>query len=79
MLNAILLVIHSIFAIGLTATVLLQSGKSAGLGTITGGAEQVFGKKKGMDEILNRFSTVFAILFITTSIIIVFLEVRGLV
>ncbi len=68
-------VIHTLFALGLISTVLLQSGKSAGLsGTISGGAEQVFGKKKGMDEILNRISTVFAILFIVTSLILVFLE-----
>lgn len=80
MLNTFLLVIHSIFAIGLTTTVLLQSGKSAGLsGVISGGAEQVFGKKKGMDEILNRFSTVFAILFIVSSIVLVVLETRATV
>lgn len=54
---------------------LLQSGKSAGLsGAISGGAEQIFGKKKGMDDILNRFSTVFAILFIISSLVLVFLE-----
>lgn len=71
-------IIHAIFAIALTTTVLMQSGKSAGLsGAITGGAEHVFGKKKGMDDLLNRFSTVFAILFIVTSLILVYLEQRA--
>lgn len=75
MLETIVTVIHTLFAIGLIAGVLLQSGKSAGLsGAIAGGAEQIFGKKKGMDDVLNRISTVFAILFILTSIILVFLE-----
>lgn len=75
MLITILTIIHSLFAIGLTTSVLMQSGKSAGLsGAIAGGAEQIFGKKKGMDDLLNRISTVFAILFIVTSLLLVFLE-----
>lgn len=77
MLNTLTVVIHSLFAIGLVASVLLQSGKSAGLsGSITGGAEQIFGKKKGMDEMLSRVSTVFAILFIMSSLVLAFLETR---
>lgn len=71
------LVVHTLFAIGLIASVLLQSGKSAGLsGVIAGGAEQMFGKKKGMDEMLSRVSTVFAILFIMTSLVLAFMETR---
>lgn len=77
MLTTIVTVIHTLFAIGLTATVLAQSGKSAGLsGTIAGAGEQIFGKKKGMDEMLNRASTVFAILFILTSISLVVMQNR---
>ncbi|HYF77227.1 MAG TPA: preprotein translocase subunit SecG [Symbiobacteriaceae bacterium] len=74
MLNTIVTVIHTLFAIGLVTTVLLQSGKSAGLGTISGGAEQIFGKKKGMDEMLNRLSTIFAVLFIVTSLGLILLQ-----
>ncbi|HLN64116.1 MAG TPA: preprotein translocase subunit SecG [Symbiobacteriaceae bacterium] len=77
MLNTIVTVIHTLFAVGLVTTVLMQSGKSAGLGTIAGGAEHVFGKKKGMDELLNRFSTVFAVLFIATSLVLMVTQ-RGL-
>lgn len=77
-MTTFVIVIHTLIAIGLISTVLLQSGKSAGLsGSIAGAGEQIFGKKKGMDEILNRFSTVFAILFIVTSLILLFLESRG--
>lgn len=66
--NAVL-VVHVIFSLGLIATVLLQSGKSAGLsGAIAGGAEQIFGKKKGLDDILARVSTGFAVAFMITSL-----------
>jgi preprotein translocase subunit SecG len=77
MWNTVAIVVHTLFAIGLIASVLLQSGKSAGLsGAIAGGAEQMFGKKKGMDEMLSRVSTVFAILFIMTSLVLAFMESR---
>ncbi len=77
-MKTFVLVIHTLFALGLIATVLLQSGKSAGLsGSIAGAGEQIFGKKKGMDEILNRFSMAFATLFVLTSVLMLFLETRG--
>jgi preprotein translocase subunit SecG len=52
-------------------TVLLQSGKSAGLsGTIAGGAETFFGKNKGrtMDALFSKLTTVAAIGFLVTSV-----------
>lgn len=64
-----LIIVHIILALGVIVTVLLQSGRSAGLsGAIAGGAETFFGKKKGMDEFLSRLSTGFAIGFILTSL-----------
>ena len=63
MLHIVLTVLQVITCIGLIATVLLQSGKSAGLsGSITGGAETFFGKK-GMDDKFATGSKVFAVLF----------------
>lgn len=65
----IIVVFHVIFSAGIVVTVLLQSGKSAGLsGAIAGGAETIFGKKKGMDELLSKFSTGFAVAFMFSSI-----------
>lgn len=61
----------------LIASILLQSSNSAGLsGSIGGGAEQLFGKKKsrGYEALLNRVSTIAAILFIVLSLVIVTLE-----
>jgi len=72
----ILLVIVSL---GLIATVLLQSGKSAGLsGSITGGAEQLFGKSKarGMEALLEKVTVGLAVSFIILSVIVAYL-VKG--
>ncbi len=71
MLYNILVGLHVIVVIVLIATVLLQSGKSAGLsGAISGGAETVFGKKKGLDALLNKVTTVTAVVFIVNSIVL---------
>ena len=65
-MNILVTVIVVISAIGLIATVLLQSGKSAGLsGAITGGAETFFGKK-GMDDKFATWSKVFAVVFMVS-------------
>lgn len=70
-MKIVLLILHIIFSIGLIAGVLLQSGKSAGLsGAIAGGAEQFFGKKKGLDDLLAKVSTFFAIAFMLTAIVL---------
>lgn len=68
-----LTVVHIILAIILIAVVLLQSGKNAGLsGSIGGGAETFFGKNKArtLDGMLSRATTVVAILFIITSLVL---------
>ena len=70
----IILLIASII---LTISILLQSSNSAGLsGSIGGGAEELFGKKRssGYDAILSKISTVTAILFIVLSLILVAIE-----
>ncbi|MGI6734378.1 MAG: preprotein translocase subunit SecG [Anaerovoracaceae bacterium] len=72
-----LMIILSIASIVLIASILLQSGKSAGLaGSIGGGAEQLFGKKKGRgyDAILSKVSIVGAICFILCSLALVAIE-----
>lgn len=61
----ILLVLSSL---GLIATVLLQSGTSAGLGAIGGAGEAFFGKKKGMDEIFAKLSIASAVVFLLSSL-----------
>lgn len=66
-----LTILQIIASIGVIATVLLQSGKSAGLsGAVAGGAETFFGKKKGMDNLLSKLSTIFAIAFMVLTLLI---------
>jgi preprotein translocase subunit SecG len=61
----------------LIASILFQSGNSAGLsGSIGGGAEQLFGKKKskGYEAILSKITVVGAAVFILCTLVLVALE-----
>ena len=76
-MNTALMVLLAICSIVLIASILLQSGSSAGLsGSIAGGAEQLFGKKKskGYDAILSKVTAVCAVLFIVFAIVLVIME-----
>jgi len=73
----VLMILLAVTSIVLIASILLQSGNSAGLtGSIGGGAEQLFGKKKskGYEAMLSKISTVSAVLFIAFSLAIVAME-----
>lgn len=73
-METFLMILLAIASVILIASVLLQSGNSAGLsGSIAGGAEQLFGKKKskGYEAILAKVTAVGAVLFIVLSLIIV--------
>ncbi len=76
----VLMVILAIASLILIGSILLQTSNSSGLsGSIGGGAEQLFGKKRaqGYEALLSRISTVAAILFILLSLVIVTIEARG--
>ena len=76
-MHTALMIILAIVSVFLIISVLLQSGNSDGLsGSIAGGAEQLFGKKKsrGYDAILTRISAVSAAIFIMISLILVALQ-----
>lgn len=76
-MNIFLMIVLAIASIVLIASILLQSGNSAGLsGSIGGGAEQLFGKKKskGYEAVLNKVTTVAAIAFIVVSLALVTIE-----
>ncbi|MGE4273084.1 MAG: preprotein translocase subunit SecG [Desulfitobacterium sp.] len=66
----ILLVVSSL---GLIATVLLQSGVSAGLGAIGGASESFFGKKKGLDAVFQKLSIISAVVFLLSSLGVAYL------
>ncbi|MGI6605513.1 MAG: preprotein translocase subunit SecG [Peptococcia bacterium] len=67
-----LIILQVIASLGLISTVLLQSGKSAGLsGSIAGGAETLFGgKKKGLDDFLAKLATIMAISFMVFTLLL---------
>lgn len=66
-----LTILQVLVSLGLITTVLLQSGKSAGLsGSIAGGAETFFGKGKSMDEKLSRITRWLAGVFLLLTMIL---------
>jgi len=69
-----LTIIQVLIGLGVIASVLLQSGKSAGLsGSITGGAEVFFGSKmKGMDELLSKVTKWLAAAFLVITLVLAF-------
>ena len=71
-IRIILTVLFIIDCIGLTVLVLMQEGKSAGLGTIGGAAESYWGKNKGrsMEGLLVKITRVMAILFIVLAVVL---------
>lgn len=76
-MKTVLMVLIVISSLVLIASVLFQSGNSAGLaGSIGGGAEQLFGKKKskGYETILSRITTVCAVVFFLCAVILTYLE-----
>ncbi len=73
-MHTALMVTLLVVSVILTISILLQSSNSDGLsGSIAGGAEQLFGKKKsrGYDAILSKITTVCAIIYIVVSLAIV--------
>ncbi len=71
MIETVINIIYLVLCIALIATVLLQSGRSAGLGAIAGGAQSLVGKKKGLDETLGKVTQYLAIGFMLFTIIMV--------
>lgn len=66
----LLIIILVISSLGVIASILLQSGRSAGLsGAISGAGESIFGKKKGLDELLSKVAIVFATLFLLSNLL----------
>ncbi|MDK2866936.1 MAG: preprotein translocase subunit SecG [Clostridiales bacterium] len=69
-----LLIISSVILI---ASILLQSGKSAGLsGSIGGGAEQIWGKNKARDydEKFDKVTKISAIVFIASALLMSWIQ-----
>lgn len=70
--RTVLTVIFVFVCIVLSAIVLLQEGKSAGLGAISGAAESYWGKNKGrsMEGALVKITRILTIVFIILAIVL---------
>lgn len=70
-MRILLMVLEVLVSLGLMAVILLQSGHSAGIsGAIAGGAETLFGRKKGLDEFLARITVYLAAAFLVVSLLL---------
>ena len=73
-MHTFLMVLLLIASLVLIVSILLQTSKSDGLsGSIAGGAEQLFGKRKsrGYDALLAKITTICAVIYIVVSLAIV--------
>ena len=72
MIRIILSIVFVIICIALSAIILLQEGKSQGLGSIGGMADTYWGRNKGrsMEGTMEKFTKILAILFILISIVL---------
>ena len=71
-LKIVLTVVYIIVSLALVILVLMQEGKSAGLGLISGAAETYWGKNKGrsMDGMLVQITKWLAVAFILLSVVL---------
>ena len=71
-LRIVLTVVFVLASIALVVLVLMQEGKSAGLGAIAGAAETYWGKNKGrsMEGTLVRLTKILAAAFILLAVIL---------
>lgn len=71
-LRIILTILLIIISIVFTVIVLMQEGKSAGLGAISGAAETYWGKNKGrsMEGALVKLTTILGVSFIVLSLVL---------
>ncbi len=68
-MESLIIIVHVIAAIALTALVLLQRGKGAEMGASFGsGASQTMFGASGSGNVLSKSTTVFAIIFFITSL-----------
>ena len=68
----LLTIVFIIVCLALIGIVLLQEGKSAGLGAISGAAETYWGKNKGrsMEGALVKATTVLGVVFMLLSVVL---------
>lgn len=71
-LKMVITIIFILVCVALTVLVLMQEGKTAGLGAISGAAETYWGKNKGrsMEGLLVKITKILAVLFMVLAVIL---------
>lgn len=71
-LKIVLTIVFILISVALTVIILMQEGKTAGLGAIAGAADTYWGKNKGrsMEGILERITKILVVLFIVLAVIL---------
>ena len=71
-LSSILKIVFAIVCIALTIIVLMQEGKTQGLGTISGMADSYWGQNRGrsMEGALVKITRILAILFMVLALLL---------
>ncbi|MBT9155105.1 MAG: putative protein-export membrane protein SecG [Firmicutes bacterium] len=67
-------IVQALVAIGVILSIVMQSGRAAGLGAISGGAEALFGRKKNMDAFFGKLTVGLGIAFMVLSLAIAVLQ-----
>ena len=72
MLRILLTIVFVILCVAMVALVLLQEGKSAGLGAISGAAESYWGKNKGrsMEGKQEKFTKICAVVIFVLALVL---------
>lgn len=71
-LRIVINIIFILVCVALTVLVLMQEGKSAGLGSISGAAETYWGRNKGrsMEGMLVKITKILAVFFMLLAVVL---------
>ena len=71
-LRVVINIIFILVCVALTVLVLMQEGKSAGLGSISGAAETYWGRNKGrsMEGMLVKITKILAVFFMLVAVVL---------
>ena len=71
-LRVVINIIFILVCVALTVLVLMQEGKSAGLGSISGAAETYWGRNKGrsMEGMLGKITKILAVFFMLLAVVL---------
>lgn len=75
-MTTLVLIIHIMVCFGLIGIVLLQSGKGAELGAAFGGSSQTIFGSRGAATFMNKMTTVVAVVFMVTSLVLAVLTTK---